>query len=48
MEDLENLGNRMIVDGRQRWTVVEEGSMGNRGSLWAVFLLLLVVMLFME
>jgi len=50
MEDLESLGDRVIVDGRHRWSGVEEGSRGIRGSLGAVVLLLVVVvvMLVME
>ena len=45
VEDFGKLGDMVIVDCRQRWTVVEEGSRGSRGSSWAVVLLLLVVML---
>ena len=39
------LGDPVIVDGRQRWTVVGDGSRGSRGSLWAVVLLLLLLLL---
>jgi hypothetical protein len=45
MEDMGNLGDPVIVDGRQQWTVVEEGPRGSRGSLWAVDLLLPEVVL---
>ena len=31
MEDMGNLGDPVIVDDRQRWTVLEEGSRGSRG-----------------
>jgi hypothetical protein len=47
VEDLGILGDPVIVDGLQRWAVVEEGSRGSRGSLWAVVLLLLVVVVMM-
>jgi hypothetical protein len=36
MEDFGKMGDVVVVDGRQLWTVVEEGNRGSRGSLWVV------------
>jgi hypothetical protein len=43
----EDAGDLRIVDGRQRYTVVEEGSRGSRGSLGAAVLLMMMMMMMM-
>jgi hypothetical protein len=44
VEDFRKLGNLKMMGGRQGKTVVEESSGGNRDSLWAVVLPMMVIM----